>query len=516
MIKKQRKSSKNSKLLLDISSNECVEVNGSILNKLTSVSNSKDQLVISALGIKYFITSYISISKNIPDIYLYDAIYSKTYDELGLDQAISYKIEFIELFGKFDSDNRIFYVFVIDPQTLKETIAPALLNVKYIDILLPQPLLYRSLYDLGIITTRGVECFIYFAQKEASISMYNESELVYTKSIEFSLEEMHNKFCEISGEAMPYVEFIDFLKTQNLKTTSSEHKITLLRTYKEMFASINDILSYAKRALELEKINHIYIDSQVAFASKLHEIAEMELGIKSSPFNFNYGLVFSDASITHTHALLQLFSMQGESNRYNLNFTIFNRPPKFSKRDSGKAIILVAASLVVALLYPAIYFALDYAQSLMHTKLTKEYRDIHTQKVAIEDMVKERSQQLQLAQEQLLAQKHEYKQKQETLLKIKEVKVNYPSKSTLLSQLSDDLNKFDIKLESIGYAEETKDNKSNKDLTLGLTSNSDKKITSLIEYLTKRYEKRFDIVTEAIYFDSESKLYFSQLKVSLI
>lgn len=85
------------------------------LNRVTSPTYDKEQYVISYLNTKSFINSHISVSRNIPDEDLYDAIYNKAYEELGLDQAIMYEIEYIETFNNLDEENRSFHVFIIDP-----------------------------------------------------------------------------------------------------------------------------------------------------------------------------------------------------------------------------------------------------------------------------------------------------------------------------------------------------------------------------------------------------------------
>ena len=63
-----------------------------------NVAFKKDQYSISYIDTNSFINAQISISKNIPEEDIYDAILSKTYDELALDQAVSYEIEYIELY----------------------------------------------------------------------------------------------------------------------------------------------------------------------------------------------------------------------------------------------------------------------------------------------------------------------------------------------------------------------------------------------------------------------------------
>lgn len=132
------------------------------LNKATSPTYSKEQYVISYLNTKSFINSNVAVSKNIPEDDIYDAIYNKAYDELGLDQAIMYKIEYIETFNKLDEDNRNFHVFIIDPTVIDDVFKTSVDRVKYIDSIVPSPLLLKSLYVRELIEDSGVHCFIYF------------------------------------------------------------------------------------------------------------------------------------------------------------------------------------------------------------------------------------------------------------------------------------------------------------------------------------------------------------------
>ena len=113
----------------------------------------------------------------------------------------------------------------------------------------------------------------------------------------------------------------------------------------------------------------------------------------------------------------------------------------------------------------------------------------------------------------LLAQeKKEYTDKKNTLMKIHEVKVDYPMKASLLTTLTKDLNKFGVAVEKINYSQSEK----NKSFTLNLVSTQDRKVTRLIEYLTKKHEKEFKFELENINYDETFKRYFSELKVSIL
>ena len=110
------------------------------------------------------------------------------------------------------------------------------------------------------------------------------------------------------------------------------------------------------------------------------------------------------------------------------------------------------------------------------------------------------------------AEESEYNNKKNTLIKIHEVKVNYPMKAKHLTYLTKDLNKFSVMLTNIAYDE----NESNKTFIFSLSSTSDKKITELLEYLTKTKTSTYKFSLEHIDFDEKEKSYISELKVKLL
>ncbi|WP_434636491.1 hypothetical protein MLC35_07785 [Sulfurimonas sp. NW7] len=112
----------------------------SFITETTSPKFSKDQFVISYISTKEFITAQIAISKNIPEEDLFDAISNKAYDELALDQAVEYKIRYIESFDTLDEENRYFHVFIVDPLDITNTFIKIIEKVKYIDVIHPNPL----------------------------------------------------------------------------------------------------------------------------------------------------------------------------------------------------------------------------------------------------------------------------------------------------------------------------------------------------------------------------------------
>ncbi|UCM99522.1 hypothetical protein LCX93_08245 [Sulfurimonas sp. SWIR-19] len=484
----------------------------SFITETTSPKFSKDQFVISYISTKEFINAQIAISKNIPEEDLFDAISNKAYDELALDQAVEYKIRYIESFDTLDEENRYFHVFIVDPLDITNTFIKIVEKVKYIDVIIPSPLLIKSLYTKELIDSNGVHCFIYIQENDAFLTIYGNKEFVYTKSLKYSLVEMHERFCELYGERIEYNEFIRFFSKENLKETTSDYKEFFIRLYKELFANINDILTYAKRAFDIEKFEHVYIGAQLPTVTKLYEMLEVELNIKSSEFEFDYGFETENEYVDQLHALMHIYTTLPKDEIYECNFTDYRRPPKFIKRESGKLIILIFASFALAFAYPITYWILTYVQTLQEDLLKQEYKEIHNIKITREATIKNRKADKEKSLKLLAKEKTEYSEKKNTLMKIHEVKVDYPMKAKLLTMFTKNLNKYGVKIEEAKYAEDNK----TKILTFYLVANNDRKITKLVEYLTKIYEGKYKFILEEIVFDEKTNKYFSELKVRIL
>ncbi|MEA1956419.1 MAG: hypothetical protein U9N02_08005 [Campylobacterota bacterium] len=482
------------------------------LNELKKPVFKKEQFVISNLNIKNTITSQISISKNIPEEDLYDAITTKAYDELALDQAIEYQINYIETNVRIDEKNRNFYLFIVEPSIVEEVYKTVIEKIKYVDIIIPTPLLIKSLYQKEIIEDNGVHCFIYFQNDDAFIAIYNEYEFIYAKSLKYSFSQMHEKFCELYGERIEFKDFMDFFQKHNLKDTQSDYKEYFIKLYKEIFSNINDILTYIKRAYDLESIDRVYIGSEVSTVTKLNEILEYEIHIKANNFEFDYGFEDNKVYIDQIHSLMHLYTTISDDEKYLCNFTTFHRPPKFTQRQSGKIIILTLISIIIAFAYPVSYWTLSYAQSLQLKLLNKNYENIHNIKSVREVTIKNKELEKRKALKLLNEQKQQYTNKKNTLIKIHDVKVNYPMKAKLLSMLTKDINKYNVKLNFISYSEDA----DIKQFHLNLISSNDKQITSLIKHLTKKYHDKFDLSIKDIFYEKSNNIYISKLKVIIL
>jgi len=480
------------------------------ISKTDNPRYAKEQYAISFINTKDFLHAQLGISKNIPEEDIKDALIHKAYDELALDQAVEYRIEAIESFANLDDENKYFHVFISDPLELDSIFESTLEKIKYIDTIIPTPLLIKSLYTKEIVDSNGVDCYVYIQENDAFLTIYNEQNFLDVKSLKFSLLEMHEKFCELYGEQIEYEKFCQFLSNENLRTSDSPYIDSILKLYKELFTNINEVLTYTKRRFELDKIDRIYIGSSLYFESKLYEILETEISVKSYLFEFDYGFENSGAYIDQMHQLMYLNTMLSEEKKYLINFSSYHRPPKFLKRESGKIIALTLISFIIAFAYPVTYWSLGYAQNMQLVLLRNNYNEIHSKKIIREATLQKKRADLKKVTELLNNEKKDFQEKKTTLIKIKKIKSGYIMKAKILTTFTKQFNTYDVKVRSLGYHETD----ASKKFFFDLVATNSSKITKLLKHLTNVYQNEFKFDLKTIMFDPKTKLYFSRLEAS--
>ncbi|MDP1785661.1 MAG: hypothetical protein Q8K81_09585 [Sulfuricurvum sp.] len=481
--------------------------------RIASPSFSNEQYAISFLNTKGFISALIGISKNVADDDVYDALENKVYEELALDMAVEYQFQYIEAINNTTDSERFYNVFIVDPLTLEQEFASTVEAIKYIDQIVPVPLLLKSLYAKEILESGSVHGFIYFQENDAFFTIYKDQEFIYTKSLKYSLKQMHERFCELLGEPIDLMNFENILSTQGLNPTNAEYQKNFFKLFGEIFLHINDVITYAKRAFEIKQFDAIYLGTAVGSISGLDEYAQTFLGLKAHPLAFDYGFRTGETVVDQIHQLMHLYARLGSDERYECNFTIFHRPPPFAKRDSGKLILVIASSLAAALLYPCTYWALSYVEEFHYALMNQEYEKVHIEKMTREATINLKMANKNAAQALLDKEKTAYKQKQDTLIQVNDKKVNYPMKAKIAADFTRSFNQYRVKLQSMGYSEEN--NSTLKTFNFMLTASKTQDITALLKHLTDTKRDRYDFGLQLISYDSNSSSYLSELKAVL-
>jgi uncharacterized protein YktA (UPF0223 family) len=478
-----------------------------LFQPLNKLSYNTSNFITSYISNKDIIGTTVNLSRNIPQEDIIDILEIKAYEELGLDQASNYIISSIEI--ENGGEERKFHLFIAEPEVLDRLFLPTKQETKYLDLIIPAPLLYKALYKKEILNDSGTHCFMYFTMQDAFVTFYKDGEYLYSKSIEFSLEQMYEKYCEIVGERVDEKEFFSILESEGLKATNDEYQQNFMKIFGEIFITINDIIIYTKRAFGLDTIDHMFIGSVKGPIIGLDEYSQNYLGLQSADLNFDYH-VRTDEWYTDQLQYLMLLSsfnyMEDESSLVNLS--IFPRAPSFMNRASGQFIIATLAAVFVGLAYPLVYLIGSYTNEAKIYALTIQNDQLRAEANKYKKILSSKKQEINVLDKEIAKLSDIYKAKTQTLTTIYNKKVNYRLKSGTFHTIAEELNKFDVQVDMIYSKEDT--------VWLSLVSSDDRKLTELIKYISDTHFDEIDqIDIKLIQKDPESNYYKGLLKVDL-
>jgi len=478
-------------------------------NNLISKGNVKryDQKSFynSYVQTKDVISSTVDIDNEVSAEDLKDAIEIKAYDELGLEISKEYSIFYFES-NRADGDFKVFNVIAIDKERLDEVFGE-LKDIKYIDYITVAPFLMKSLYNRNLLSVDSTDCFVYFHKDDAFVAIYQNGEYVFSKSIRYSLKNISDTFSKELGKRVDESELYAMLAKSGLRNENSAYQQQFMKLFGEVFVYINDVILYAKRAYGLEKIDQIFLGSEIGNIPGIDEFCNNYVNITTKKLEFKISKNANEINIDPLHTLLIINGQDYQANHdESFNVSIFKRPPPIWKRPSGKLIQSVAAALVISLAYPGYQFVYD------NFFLKEELKQLNEMDKALAVKVSSMKKELvkvNKAKEEITAKltvKNEDLGFRTKLLKeIYSKKVSYPMKAKVLTNLFDKVNRHNSKVVSV-------DNNST-DMVIKVRSKKDKFVTELMKDIS--VTRGYEVSTELIKKDENSSYYESAIKVGL-
>ena len=480
---------------------------GSSIESLSKISFKKKNYYSSFIANRDLIISPITISRSIEDEDVDGALEDKAYDELGLDPATEYIIYHKEFQG--EGEGRHFYLFIIEESKYEELFEPIVDQIKYIDLILPTPLIYQSLYSNNIVENRKVQCYLYFTKYDTTITFYKDGEYLYSKSINYSLQQIYDKYCAISGKTVDEKQFFQVFKNEGIKTTNPEFQENLVKLFNEIFITINDVVIYTKRAYKVDVIEQMFIGSELGPIAGVEEYAQNYLGLYSTAMDFDFGIESKEEYIDQIQYLMILATKeyQEEPDKY-INFTRYPRPPAFVKRPSGQFILSMVTAIVLASSYPIYFLISSYLLNLNNYRLEKKEAKLSKEVKRYKLILGGKQRQIDRLNKEIERLKGIYTAKEKSLIAVYEKKVKYKLKSDQFASFAQDLAKFNVKSKAMISQ--------NDNYKLNLIANSDRQITQLVKYVTKKYSNITKIDIDKIKQDgNNSSIYTGDLKVNL-
>jgi uncharacterized membrane protein YciS (DUF1049 family) len=435
-----------------------------------------------------------------------DTIYMKAYEELGLDEEKEYTIHHQK--ANTDENSTLYNVFISESDTLGLKLTPLVEETKYIDLVIPAPLLYGTLYNNNILENRDAHCYIYFTMKDAFVTVYKDGVFIYAKSIEFSLEQIYDKYCALVGEKIDQEEFYEVLESEGLKTTNSVYQQNLMKLFGEVFLQINDIIIYTKRAYNIANISKLFLGSVKSPIIGLGDYGYNYLGIPTFNLDFNFDIKNDEWYVDQLQYLMVksgLDYLEGYKNIVNIS--THPRPPVFAKRSSGQFILSILGASLLAIGVPLGYLVPSYLNEAYNLKLDKDNKQLSRESQKYKKILRDKQVIIKSEKKKLKNLEAIFEGKAKTLTSIHKKKVNYNFKSGFLHTFAKDLINHSVHVEKILSNED--------EFTLHLLSLDEKSITKYIKFVSKEYSlniKNIDI--KRIQIDNKDNFYRGILKVA--
>jgi hypothetical protein len=495
-------------ITIDAYTDKYYQYKDQILKPLNNLYLDNGNFVISYVKNRDMIIASFDLGFGIDEAEVDDIIYMKAYDELGLDSEKEYLIHHRKADNNEDSGG-VYNLFIIEPEIIDETFTKVLEKTTFIDLLIPAPLLYETLYNAKIIEASEAHCFIYFTMDDAFVTIYRDGEFLYSKSLEFSLSQIYDKYCAMIGEKVDEKKFFETLESEGLKATDSFFQQNLMKLFSEIFLQINDIIIYTKRAYNIDVIQRLFLGSIKGPIIGLGDYGYNYLGIQTYNLDYNFDIKNDEWYVDQFQYMMVQSGLDYIQNSSKIvNLTTTPRPPVFSKRASGQFIISTTLASLVAIGYPLFFLVSAYMIDAHIIKLKSDNNALQIVTSKYKKILDKKRKIINQNKKELKGLTDIFEGKAKTLTSIYNKKVDYRLKSNLFHQFAVDLLKFEVKLEKIDTKEDT--------FTLYLVSDDDKKITKYIKYISKKYFniiKDIDIKRIAV---DENGLYRGILKVSYI
>ena len=182
--------------------------NDKLKQSKTLTYNDKN-FIISYVTNKDMIIASLDVGEGIDEDELEETLHMQAYEELGLDEELEYTIKYEK--QESEEYSTVYNLFITETDILEEKFFPLVEETKYIDLLIPAPLLYKTLYANNVLESQNAHCYIYFTMNDAFVTIYKDGAFIYSKSVEFSLTQIYEKYCALIGEKFLKKSFLKHL-----------------------------------------------------------------------------------------------------------------------------------------------------------------------------------------------------------------------------------------------------------------------------------------------------------------
>jgi len=428
------------------------------LSKITKKDVKQEHLISTYIPNKNVITYEFKIQKNLLDkIDLYDYIETKSYEEVGLDEAEEYIFKYKLRDSVSDEKNVLVEVVIVSKRELEEFYLPIKEEYGYLDYITYPGFAFNVLYQEKIIEPQN-DLYIYFTKDDIVITLYSEGKFLQTFIIPEGLENIYDELIEsIKIKNFNFELFMQLLIKKGLDLNNyNEKEQKLFNAVSELFSNkfliISNQLHTIIRKFSLTTIDRIFMGTPKGVIPGISEFANMYLGVEANDLKFDLDYNPENIEIDQVLFLSMLYASSAYKNENQEdNFTIYYRPPTFFYRKSGQFISISIASLLLSLVYPTYQVIDTYLVNIENQELEKELNNLKHINKKLKNNNKHLTKQLKLKKEEKNNLLKYIKDREVIIDDIYKEKKGYVPKAKLISLVSKYLYDNKVYLSNLSY-----------------------------------------------------------------
>jgi hypothetical protein len=474
--------------------------------------NKKANYCVASFSDKEIVSYTFDVEKGLSQDKLDDSVEIKMFQDAGLNHLIEYHIVYSYRDSLIDAKKVTVTAFAITSSYFNSEFANFLTKCQYIDTILPHSTLPYALYNADILEKKS-DVFVYFKDNDLMISIFYEGEYVYSKNSHYGLKQLHEQFVRNNNEGVMFETFIKAIIQKGVdeslyNSTDEVHIQDLTPLFERVLGEISTVLNYAKRISGISAYDRIFIGSIYGVVPKLADFSKQILLIQTDDFNFTTQFYSpKDSYIDQNIVLLSLEALNVLSNKKAnpFNLTIFKRPPRFYKRDSGKFIFLTFFAFVASMAYP-LYLVSDINYKNYQLNFAIQNLNISKGEFLRLKNIEEKIKQDKKKYTQMLNEKQKkLKQRVDLLENILDKKTKISSKIPILNTIFSQISKNNVIIKKLNIDK-------NK-FIISVLSKNDRNFTKLLGSFTDT--KDFQVFMSSFVFDSKQNLFKTIITVEV-
>jgi len=438
--------------------NELYSLEDRRLSKIRKKNVKQEHLISTYIPNKNVITYEFKIQKNLLDkIELYDYIETKSYEEVGLDEAEEYIFKYKLIESEADTKNVLIEVVIVSKKELEEFFSPIKEEYGYLDYLTYPGFVFNVLYQEKILEPQN-DLYIYFTKDDIFITLYSEGKFLQTFIIPEGLENIYDELMEsIKIKNFNFELFMQLLIQKGLDLNNyNEKEQKLFNTVSELFSNkfliISNQLHTIIRKFSLTTIDRIFMGTPKGVIPGISEFANMYLGVEANDLKFDIDYNPENIEIDQILFLSMLYASSAYKNdNQQDNFTIYYRPPTFFYRPSGQFISISIASLLLSLVYPTYQIIDTYLVNIENQELETKLNNLKHINKKLKNNNKHLTKQLKLKKEEKNNLLKYIKDREVIIDDVYKEKKGYVPKAKLISLISKYLYDNKVYLSNLSY-----------------------------------------------------------------